>query len=93
MAADGRADTRTACPVDGVDQPSTAGPTAAPPSSTGTKINIACYPVSRRSLAQIGAYLLGAKMKLYSWFQACGAHPRVRCVHRTLVRYAPGTHA
>ena len=45
MAAAGRADTRMACPVDGGDQPSTAGPTAAPPSSTGTNTVYSLYVV------------------------------------------------
>ena len=91
MAAAGRADTRTACPVDGVDQPSTAGPTAAPPSSTGTKIWH--VPPCGVCVARDWGVALLTRIKLYSWSQACMARPRVRYVPYTLVCYAPGTHA
>ena len=75
--------------MDGLDQPSTAGAAAALPGGGGT----IRQPAPRwrgRAATSWGESVL-RRMKLQSCFQACGAHPRVRCVRRTLVGSAAVT--
>ena len=69
--------------MDGLDQPSTAGAAAALP-GCGRTIRQPAPRRRGRAATSWGAAVL-RRMKLQSCSQACGAHPRVRCVRRTLV--------
>ena len=75
--------------MDGLDQPSTAGAAAALPGGGGTIRQPA--PRRRGRAATSWGESVLRRMKLQSCSQACGAHPRVRCVRRTLVCYATDT--
>ena len=77
--------------MDGLDQPSTAGAPAALPGGGGTIRQPA--PRRRGVRRRVGEQQSGDKMRLQTCSQVCGAHPRVRCVRRTLVCYATGTRA
>ena len=75
--------------MDGLDQPSTAGAAAALPGGGGTIRQPA--PRRRGRAAMSWGESVLRRMKLQSCSQACGAHPRVRCVRRTLVCSAAAT--
>ena len=75
--------------MDGLDQPSTAGAAAALPGGGGTIRQPA--PRRRGRAATSWGESVLRRMKLQSCSQVCGAHPRVRCVRRTLVCYATAT--
>ena len=75
--------------MDGLDQPSTAGAAAALPGGGGTIRQPAPRRRGRAAMSWGAAVL--RRMKLQSCSQVCCAHPRVRCVRRTLVCYATAT--
>ena len=89
IAVRGRSGTGRAGPATGLDQPSSAGATAALP-GCGRDMDV-MYPASMRLCAADRGVPFRCENEQHSGYHLIGAQPRVRAVRRTLVPRAPGT--
>ena len=89
IAVRGRSGTGRAGPATGLDQPSSAGATAALP-GCGRDMDV-MYPASMRLCASDWGVPVRCENEQHSGCNLTGTQPRVRAVYRTLVRCARGT--